>query len=209
MLGPSLVRGPAGKRRVALTFDDGPADPFTNEVLDILRDAHARATFFVCGKNVERLPEISRRICAEGHALGNHTFSHPLLYFKPKEFIAGEIDRTQSAIERFTGVRPRLFRPPYGARWFGLFSALRERNMQSVQWSNASFDWLERATPEKITRHVLHPLQDGDVILMHDGREPRDPRNVDASTTVGALPAIIAGVRKAGFEFVTIQDFLE
>jgi peptidoglycan-N-acetylglucosamine deacetylase len=209
MLGPSLVRGRVGKRRVALTFDDGPADPYTNEILDVLRQADARATFFVCGKNVERLPDVSRRICAEGHALGNHTFSHPFLYFKSKEFIAAEIDRTQTAIERFTGVQPRLFRPPYGARWFGLFAELRERGMQCIQWSNPSFDWLERATPEKIARHVLHPLQDGDVILMHDGREPRLPEEVDASVTVRALSAIIEGVEKAGFEFVTIPEFLD
>lgn len=208
VFGPSLVRGPAGKKRIALTFDDGPAQPYTLQILDILRESGARATFFACGKNVERFPDIVRRVHAEGHSIGNHTFTHPFLYFKQPAFVAGEIDRTQAVIERATGERPRVFRPPYGVRWFGLFGALRERGLRCVQWSNASFDWRDPMTPEEIARAALRRIEDGAVILLHDGREPRPQEQVDASTTVRALPAIIEGVKKAGFGFATVDEFV-
>ena len=208
ILGPALVRGPAGGGRVALTFDDGPAAPYTEQILDILRQHNVPATFFVCGKNVERFPDIVRRIQAEKHTVANHTYSHPFLYLKSRARMAEEIDRTQAAVERLTGARPTLFRPPYGVRWFGIFGVLDERGMRLVQWSDASFDWKEGSLPADIARSALQKLRAGSVILMHDGREPRRPDQVDASATVAALPAIIEGVAKAGLRFVSIEEFL-
>jgi peptidoglycan/xylan/chitin deacetylase (PgdA/CDA1 family) len=193
---------------VALTFDDGPAEPFTNQILDILRQYRATATFFCCGKNVERLPDVIRRVQAEGHTLGNHTYSHPLLYLKGRPVIRAEIDRTQEAIERVTGRAPFVFRPPYGVRWFGLFPALRERRLTDVQWSDTGYDWIARNGPGDIARKALAKLRGGGVILLHDGREPRAPHEVDASVTVAALPAILEGARAAGFDFVSVERFL-
>ncbi|HEV2175899.1 MAG TPA: polysaccharide deacetylase family protein [Terriglobia bacterium] len=207
MLGPTLVRGPADRPRIALTFDDGPARPSTEQILDTLRREQVPAAFFVCGKNVERYPEVVRRIQAEGHTLGNHTYSHPLLYLKGRARIAAEIDRTQAAIEHAVGERPRLFRPPYGVRWFGLFPLLRERGLSVVQWSDTGFDWKENG-PAEIARLALRNLKSGSVILLHDGREPREPQEVDACATVEALPMIIEGARKAGLEWVSVKEFL-
>ncbi len=209
LLGSALVRGPADRRRVVLTFDDGPATPFTEQILDILRDRKVPATFFVCGKNVERFPEILRRIQVENHAIGNHTYSHPFLYFRSRTRIAEEIDRTQTAIERITRQRPKLFRPPYGVRWFGLFPLLRERGMRVIQWSDTGFDWESRNGPADIVRLTLKRLEGGSVILLHDGHNALPPHQVDRSNTVTALPAIIEGAEKAGFRFVPLQDFLE
>lgn len=208
VLGPTLVSGPAAGNRIALTFDDGPAHPFTGQVLDILREARVPATFFVCGKNVERFPEIVRRMQAEKHTIGNHTYSHPALYFKTRGRIAEEIDRTQAAIEKAAGVRPRLFRPPYGGRWLGLFDVLEQRGMRVIQWSVASFDWEKKRGSDEIARMTLDQLRPGSVILLHDGREPRAPGDVDAASTVAALPAILEGARKAGLEFVSVDEFL-
>ncbi len=208
ILGRALVRGPAAGARVALTFDDGPAQPYTLQILDILRHLKTPATFFVCGKNVERFPQIARRIRSEGHGLGNHTYSHPFLYFKGRAAMAREIDRTQQAIERVTGHRPTLFRPPYGGRWFGLFSVLAERGLRLVQWSTPSHDWKRRVGAADIVRTTLRKLHSGSVVLLHDGREPRRPDQVDARVTVEALPGIIEGARAAGFTFVPIEDFL-
>ncbi len=208
MLGPALVRGPAGGRNVVLTFDDGPAEPFTGQILDILRRYQVPATFFCCGKNVARLPDLVRRAQAEGHTLGNHTWSHPLLYFKSRRTIEDEIDRTQEIIERVAGHAPRVFRPPYGVRWFGLFPALGARNLTDVQWSDTGYDWKARLDGAAIARRALGKLRPGAVILLHDGREPREPGKVDASTTVAALPAIIDGARRAGLEFVPMESFL-
>jgi peptidoglycan-N-acetylglucosamine deacetylase len=208
VLGRSLVRGPAEGRKVALTFDDGPAPPFTDQILDILRDHKVPATFFVCGQNVDRNPEALRRIHAEKHGIGNHTYSHPFLYFKSHRRISREIDRTQAAIERVTGIPPRIFRPPYGIRWFGLFPVLRQRGMQLIQWSDAGFDWIEKNSPADIARLSLKGLRAGAVILLHDGRNALPPDQFDRSRTVAALPAIIKGVQKAGFTLVPIQEFV-
>ena len=208
ILGPALVRGPAAGGRVALTFDDGPASPFTDQILDILREHNVPATFFLCGKNVERYPDIVRRIHSEKHTIGNHTYSHPFLYFKSRACMAEEIDRTQTAIERVTGVRPTLFRPPYGARWFGLFAELGIRGLRAVQWSDPSFDWKSKNRPADIARLALRKLRAGSVILLHDGREPKLQHEIDASATVAALPAIIERARRSGLEFVSVEAFL-
>ena len=208
VFGRALVRGPASGRSVALTFDDGPAQPFTNQILDILREYRAPATFFCCGKNIERFPHVARRIQDEGHTLGNHTYSHPLLYLKSRRLIEAEIDRTQGAIERVTGRAPAVFRPPYGVRWFGLFPALGRRGLTDVQWSDTGYDWITRNGPAQIARKALAKLRGGSVILLHDGREPRAPNEVDASKTVAALPAILEGARAAGFDFVSVERFL-
>jgi peptidoglycan-N-acetylglucosamine deacetylase len=203
---PVLVRGPAEGRGIALTFDDGPAAPFTEKILDILRDKKVSATFFVCGRNVERYPEIVRRIAREGHTLGNHTFSHPFLYFRTRRTIADEIDRTQSAIEKAAGVRPSVFRPPYGGRWLGLMQVLGARGMKLIMWSATGYDWKKHT--EGIVRSALKEITPGAVILLHDGHNVRPPSGVDRSSTVEALPELIDKARDAGFDFVPLNDFI-
>jgi len=206
VLGPALVRGPSDIRRVALTFDDGPAPPFTEQILDILRHRKVPATFFVCGKNAEHYPEIVRRIQAEGHALGNHTYSHPHLWLCSTTRMSEEIDRTQEAIEKITGYRPNMFRPPYGVRWFGIFSVLRQRSMTMVQWSDTGYDW--KCDSGEIVRQAVRTLGPGSIILLHDGRECRTPNEVNRSRTVRALPLIIDFIERAGFQFATVPELL-
>lgn len=208
LLGRSLVRGPAGRKRVALTFDDGPTPPATDQILDVLKAYGVTATFFVNGRWVDRFPETLRRIQREGHAIGNHTYSHLFLYLKTRRRMAAEIDRTQEAIERVAGFQPRIFRCPYGVRWFGLFSVLRRRGMTAVQWSDTGFDWIKKNTPDDIARKTLRHLRDGSVILLHDGCGAKLPEEADHSFTVKALPAIIAEVRRRGLEFVPVTEFL-
>jgi len=222
VLGPALVRGPARDKRIALTFDDGPLPPYTEQILDILQRYGVRATFFVCGKDVEQHPELVRRIHSEGHAIGNHTWSHPYLYLLSCGKIAEEIDKTQKAIREATGQVPRLFRPPYGGRWFGLYPVLREREMELIQWSVNAFDW--KLDADSILACVRAGLRPGAVILLHDGRqapggylhrligraataEVHGRLTADRSPTVEALPAIIDYARRAGFEFVSVEDF--
>lgn len=203
VIGPSLVRGPEASRSVVLTFDDGPAPPFTERILDILAEHRISATFFLCGKNVESHPEVARRIVREGHTIGNHTYSHPFLFLHSSKFMADEIDRAQEAIERVTGVRPTLFRPPYGARWFGLMPILRKRGLRMVMWSVAGFDWKYKT--QAIIRATTRRLHPGALILLHDGHEQPPPTGIDQSSTVEALPAIIEAATRAGLEFQPIQ----
>ncbi len=210
LFGPAVVRGLAAGRRVAITFDDGPVAPFTEQILDILRQRKVPATFFLCGRNVERFPEIARRIQAEGHTIGNHTYSHPFLYFRSRSRIASEIDCTQEAIEKVTGQRPVYFRPPFGARWFGLHSVLRERGLRLIQWSDTGYDWKGgSATSAEIVRETLKQLGPGSIILLHDGRRTYPPQMVDQSNTVKALPPIIDAARQAGLTFVPLGELLK
>jgi peptidoglycan/xylan/chitin deacetylase (PgdA/CDA1 family) len=228
VLGPALMRGPAEEKRIAVTFDDGPLPPYTEQVLNILQSRNVTATFFVCGKDVEQHPAIVRRIHSEGHTIGNHTWSHPYLYFMRPAKIAEEIDRSQRAIHQATGYTPELFRPPYGARWFGLYPVLRKRGMHLVQWSVSGDDWKLKA--DAIVTAVCAGLSPGAVILMHDGRQkaggflqklfeknaatakssnpppPQQPE-VSAAETVKALPAIIDTALDMGYELVSVRDF--
>ena len=206
VFGPALVRGPATGGRVALTFDDGPASPFTEQVLDILQSRNVKATFFVCGQNVERYPEVLKRIHAEGHLVGNHTYSHKFPYFRRRAFFAEEIDRTQEAIERVIVQRPAIFRPSFGARWLGLYDVLEERGLRLVTWSDTGYDW-KYDSPE-IVRRTLEKLGPGSIILLHDGNETYPPEKVDRSNTVRALPAILDATLKAGLTFVPLSEFL-
>ncbi len=203
---PVLIRGPQEGKRVCLTFDDGPAEGFTGQVLDILREHKVPATFFVCGMNVEKHPDLLRRIVAEGHEVGNHTYSHSFVYFKSRRRIAEEIDRTQAIVEKVVGFRPTVFRPPYGARWFGLVPALLDRGMHLVLWSATGYDW--KKTVAGIKSAALRELKPGAIILLHDGRETRPPAQIDRSRTVLALPAIIADARRLGYTFSELRDFL-
>jgi peptidoglycan/xylan/chitin deacetylase (PgdA/CDA1 family) len=203
---PAIVRGPAMGKKIALTFDDGPAQPFTEQILDILLTQKVKATFFVCGKNVERYPNIALHIKAEGHSVGNHTYSHPFLYLRSRRFMADEIDRTQEVLWKVTGERSAIFRPPYGARWPGLVPVLRERGLQLVNWSDTGYDW--KYNSEEIVRSTLKRLKPGAIILLHDGLEVPRPRPVDQSATVQALPAIIDSASEAGFSFVTVSELL-
>jgi len=204
--GPAVNRGPAESRSVVLTFDDGPAPLFTGKILDILAERRIAATFFLCGQNVERHPEIARRIVREGHTIGNHTYSHPFLCPRSRKFMAGEIDRAQEAIERVTGVRPTLFRPPYGARWFGLMPVLRQRGLKMVMWSVMGFDWKYKT--QAIIRATTRRLHPGAVILLHDGHEQPPAGGIDQSSTVEALPAIIDAATRIGLSFVPIEKIM-
>jgi peptidoglycan/xylan/chitin deacetylase (PgdA/CDA1 family) len=203
---PALTRGPEEGKRICLTFDDGPATPFTEQILAILRKYQVPATFFLCGRNVEREPDLARHILAEGHAVGNHTYSHRFLGFKSRRRMAREIDRTQDVIEKVVGHRPVVFRPPFGVRWFGLEPTLRERGIHLVLWSATGYDW-KKDVPG-IVAATMKELKPGAVILLHDGRETRSTGRVDRSRTVRALPGIIEGARQRGYTFVPLQEFL-
>lgn len=228
ILGPALVRGAGDSKQIALTFDDGPMPPYTEQVLDILRERGVRATFFVCGRNVERHPKVVHRIHSDGHTIGNHTWSHPYLYFLSRNKIAEEIDRTQTTVQLAAGCTPRLFRPPYGGRWFGLYALLRERGMQLVQWSLSGDDW--KLGANAITDTVRRGLRPGAVILLHDGRQkaggylqtlwrkatrspqtkeeqaPLPETGLEAFETVKALPGIIDAAKAKGYVFVSLED---
>lgn len=201
VFGPSLVRNPSGPPRMALTFDDGPSES-TPAVLQALARGRARATFFQVGGNARRLPEVARQVLAEGHEVGNHTETHPKFYLRTPAQIDGEIERCQQSLETVHGRCPSLFRPPYGARWFGMYPALRRHGLTSVMWSVTSHDWEWPA--EKIAEQVIRKVAPGDVILLHDGDavDPGDRRQ----GTARAVEKILEFLEGRGIAAVTVSE---
>jgi peptidoglycan-N-acetylglucosamine deacetylase len=203
LLAPSVYRGSRQRRSIALTFDDGPSEG-TNQLLEILNRHNTPATFFVCGMNVMRLPEVVRSAVAAGHEIGNHSHSHPALYLRSQSFISSELRAAQSAIVQATGAAPTLFRAPFGARWFGLRKAQRELNLTGVMWTVLGLDW--KLAADRIARRVLDGVNNGAIICLHDGRGVRpDP---DIHETLTAVERIVPELQSRGFIFQTVTQLL-
>lgn len=203
VFGPSVYRGPASRRAVALTFDDGPSEG-TPELLEILREHRVQATFFVCGMNVARLPEVARSVAAGGHELGNHSWSHPMFSFRTSAFIHSELAQTQNVIEETTGQLPSLFRAPFGVRWFGVGNAQRSLRLLGVMWTVIGLDWKLRA--DAIAARVLHGTSGGGIICLHDGRGVT--QKPDTRETLTAVRRIIPALRSQGYSFETVSQLL-
>ena len=203
IFGPSVHRGPADRRAIALTFDDGPSES-TPRVLELLDRYSVPATFFQCGANVERLPGIARAVHAAGHEIGNHTHTHPRLYLRPAEFIFQEFARAQQAIENVTGCPPTLLRAPFGARWFGFRQAQSRLNLLGVMWTIIGYDWKLKA--DTIVSRMLPAIANGAIVCLHDGREVR--ANPDVRETVSAVSRLVPILLDQGYKFDTVTRLL-
>jgi peptidoglycan/xylan/chitin deacetylase (PgdA/CDA1 family) len=203
LFGPSVWRGPAERRSIALTFDDGPSES-TPELLDLLERRQMRATFFQCGLNVERLPEVAREVAARGHELGNHSHMHPRFYLRSRRFLYEELARAQYIISANTGVTPRLFRAPYGARWPGLGAAQSRLSLLGVMWTVFGRDGVLPA--EGIARRLLGGARNGAILCLHDGHEVR-PRP-DVRPMLEAVRRVLPELEARGFRLETVSELL-
>jgi peptidoglycan/xylan/chitin deacetylase (PgdA/CDA1 family) len=203
LFAPSVYRGPSNRRAIALTFDDGPSES-TPALLRILEDQQVPATFFQCGANVERLPEIARQVTESGHEIGNHSHTHPRFFFKNPAFIQDELARAQHSIERATGVSPALFRAPFGIRWPGMREAQRRLHLTGVMWTVIGRDW-KLAAPA-IVRRVLPAVRNGAIICLHDGRDLQFRPNVEG--TIDAVRQIIPILKAEGYRFQTVSQLI-
>ncbi len=198
--------GDTGSNQVALTFDDGPNEPYTSQILDILDEYAVKATFFMVGRNVENFPETARKVGQAGHVIGNHTYSHrgPILNTPPR--VANEISKAEEVIQKATSISPYLFRPPYGAVGPRVLRQVERLGYVVSQWSVNAGDW-RGAGPQKIKKRVLSQIEDGAIVLMHDGRN-LSPGH-DRSSTVAALPEIILSLQAKGYKLVTLPRLLK
>ncbi len=203
LFGPSVYRGPGRRRTIALTFDDGPSEG-TLPILDYLQSESVWATFFQCGMNVRRLPHVAGEVAARGHQLGNHTYSHPKLPFKSREFIAREFTEAQRAIVGETGIAPMICRPPYGFRWAGMREIQHRLSLLGVMWTVMGYDWSWAA--DRVARHVVSRAAPGGIICLHDGRGVR--KNPDVSATLRAVKQIVPVLKDRGYSFEVISDLL-
>jgi peptidoglycan/xylan/chitin deacetylase (PgdA/CDA1 family) len=183
---------------VALTFDDGPWPGQTDKILDVLEKENVRATFFMLGSKARRSPELARRVVAEGHAVGSHSLGHKELTKLKPAAIRKEISSGISAIASAIGVRPVLFRPPYGAVNGSVRRQVRVLKLRMVLWDIDTLDWTRPGT-HMLYRNAVRSTKPGQIVLMHDGGE-------DRTQTIEALPLIIDDLRSRGFTFVTIDE---
>jgi peptidoglycan/xylan/chitin deacetylase (PgdA/CDA1 family) len=181
---------------VALTFDDGPG-PYTTKLLGMLAARHARVTFFLIGGNIQGREGIVRQELAQGHAIGDHTWSHPDLSTLPKPAVRSQLTRTLREITTVTGGPTRLMRPPYGATDKSVGKVARTLGLAEIIWSVDTNDWRDRDSAI-VARRAITWAHRGDIILMHDIHP----------TTVNAVPKILRGLAKRGFTFVTVPELL-
>ena len=163
-----LTTGDASRPVLHLTFDDGPDPEHTPRMLDLLARHDARATFFLLGQNVERHPELTARIVAAGHTLGNHSWDHPRVERLTLAELREQIDRTDAMLSRFDGLPQHDFRPPRGAMPAGMVLDCIRRGIRIAYWSYDTLDYCHRAPAELAAVARMDPLRAGDVLLMHD-----------------------------------------
>jgi peptidoglycan-N-acetylglucosamine deacetylase len=183
---------------IAMTFDDGPSPETTPRLLDILKQRNIKATFFMIGQNAERNPEIVKRILAEGHEIGNHSWTHPQLAKLSDDRVTEEITKTQNAIKNASGYTPTLLRPPYGSitsrqkEWIE-----NQFGLSVILWSVDPFDW-KRPGASVIQQRILAGVSPGAIVLSHDIHKQ----------TVDSMPATLDALAAKGYKFVTVSQLI-
>jgi peptidoglycan/xylan/chitin deacetylase (PgdA/CDA1 family) len=183
---------------IAMTFDDGPSAANTPRLLDLAAKDHIKLTFFLIGQNVVANPKLVQRELAEGHEVGNHSFTHPDLAKMSDDAVRAEIQKTQDAIINASGYRPILFRPPYGAltarqrAWVA-----HDFGVKIILWEVDPLDW-RRPGPDVVASRIITATRPGDIILSHDIH----------SQTVDAMPKVFDTLLAKGYKFVTVSELL-
>jgi peptidoglycan-N-acetylglucosamine deacetylase len=191
----SISSGLSSDKRIALTFDDGPHPVITLKVLDQLRSRNIKATFFVLGERVKLYPEVLQKTFADGHEIGNHTYSHRRLQTSSNEAIESDIRTAQNIIKETIGFEPNLFRPPYGALNPESKRILELHHLQTILWSVDPEDWKFR-NEDLIYRFVVQHVRGGSIVLFHDIHP----------VILDALPRILDTLAAEGYQFTTVSD---
>ena len=203
--GTTVTSEPLKQKVVALTFDDGPNPPYTDQIVEYLHAQRVPATFFDVGIAVEAHPESARREVAYGNAIGNHTWDHAHLVLLTHEHIAREMTMAEDEIEKVTGVRTHLFRPPFGARDFAVIGIAHKLGLDVIMWSvPLPADW-RQPPPPVIAARVLKYVKDGSIIVLHDGNRGKP---ADRKSTVEATRLIVTALKKQGYRFVTVPELM-
>ena len=205
--GKNIVRLNTDQRVVALTYDDGPNPPDTDQLLDVLAKHNVKATFFLIGNRIERHPETVRRMIAEGHQIGNHTYSHPLLGFLPPSYVERQIERTDDLLRQYGIAKDSVFRAPMLTRFLPVAYVLAKTDRTHISCNVWSWDWTTQ-NPDKITETVLKKTLSstgaGSIIVLHDGKA--ENKNANRSGTIEATDRIITALKQEGHQFVRLSD---
>jgi peptidoglycan/xylan/chitin deacetylase (PgdA/CDA1 family) len=197
-------------REVALTFDDGPNDPYTLRLLDLLARYQVRATFFLVGNFVRSRPQIARALCEAGHLVGNHTMSHPSLLWERATRVREELTSCNSAIEDATGQSVKWFRPPFGARRPDVLRIAVELGLRPVLWNVTAHDW-DATDSQALAARVQNQVarnqrqQRGSNILLHDGGHKEI--GTDRSITLEATKTLLQAWAGTPMRHVTVDTW--
>lgn len=215
IFGQTVTQGPSNERLVALTYDDGPNPPYTDDILGVLEREHVHATFFLVGRAVQAYPAVARRELRDGDAIGNHTWDHPHLIVMSRSHVRHSLQRTDVAIFAATGLHARLMRPPFGARDWVVMQVARKLGYTVVMWSvPLARDW-EYPPAQVIANRILSHVADGSIVVLHDGNRGQlcatwhlNPHICDRSQDVAATRLIVNRLKREGFHFVTIPQLI-
>ena len=200
----ALVHGPHGAKGIALTFDDGPHPETTMRTLDALDAAGAKATFFVIGRKAEKHPDVIKAILERGHSIGLHSYAHDRLFaLRGAERWHDDLARGARVLERLTGSRPTLFRPPIGHTVPHSARIVRELGLRVIGWDVSGRDGVS-ADAKTVTERVLRDARDGCIVLLHDASE----RGTHEPAGVAALPAILDGLKAKGLGVVPLSEWM-
>jgi peptidoglycan-N-acetylglucosamine deacetylase len=202
--GSQVAHGPRDGRAVAITFDDGPDDPYTLEIARILDRRGAKGTFFMVGRALDRRPDIARTLREEGHLLGNHSYHHDSWRWLDPRY--PELERTQRAFRRHLGVCPTFYRAPHGQHTPFLAHVVGDHGMTMVGWDVSAGDWKTRDA-RLVAGRVLDDVQPGSIIVLHDGLDGSVTAN--RSVLVRAMPLILDGLERRGLEPVRLDRLLD
>ena len=203
MVWPHFRWGGRGSKQIALTYDDGPNDPHTLHLLDVLAKHNVPATFFMIGRYVRERPDIARSVAAAGHVIGNHTFTHPLLIFKSAAQTSTELVDCRKALTVAIGAHSNFFRPPFGGRRPATLRVAGELGLETVMWNVTGYDW-NAPLAAVIEKKVVRQMRGGDIILLHDGGHRA--MGADRAQTVIATDHLIQRHMDQGYEFVTVEE---
>ena len=201
--GSQVSHGPRDGREVAITFDDGPDDPYTLEIARILDARGAKGTFFMVGKALDRRPDIARALREDGHLLGNHSYHHDEWRWLDPRY--PELDRTQAAFRHNLGVCPTFYRAPHGQHTPFLAHVVGDHGMTIVGWDVSSGDW-NTHDAGLVARRTLDDVKPGSIIVLHDGLD--GSVTADRSVLVRAVPMILDGLERRGLKPVRLDALL-
>jgi peptidoglycan-N-acetylglucosamine deacetylase len=205
LYGRTYLGAGRASRQLALTYDDGPNDPHTLRLLEVLARHDVKATFFLIGRFVAERPEIAREVARAGHVIGNHTFTHPNLILCSATRVHSELEQCRRILTDSVGDHSTLWRPPFGARLPHVLGIGRHLRLEPVMWTVSSNDWKIRSA-EAIEQRAARRIRGGDIVLMHDGAHVR--MGADRARTVEATDRLIRRFKAEGYEFVTVSTMM-
>jgi len=195
---PVTCHGSKESKNIAITFDDGPLEKFTPEILEILKQSNAPATFFCIGKNIREQPDLIKKMDREGHLVGNHSYSHSIFFdFFSKHKISKELNEVNELVQTIIQKELKYFRPPYGVTTPNIAKAVDAGGFTAIGWTVRSLDTLKQ-NRELLLKRTLEKINSGDIILFHDSEE----------NTLSILQEFIDKVRQRGFHIVRLDQLI-